>query len=348
MRLCALSARHGQWPILGHATVRNNAARPGRVRDNKDLPPTLGASLAAQMVTRRARAEGVWVWSEVLGCMVRWWVGEDRWGGAGCESLLPDPHCAQVPLSCFDARASSLSSPLYPLYPVSSVHASHPARGPVGPWFQVDHLKQNTMPSKNAHSGVPKNWPSQLPYLRQPCYSKKLTGDVVAALVLPKPGLPAGDQARTAVAPYSNVKITPISNASHPANGQYGLFAAQNLPPDAFILPYLGYVHGQAETDESSDYDLSLDREHGIGVDASQMGNEARFINDYRGVASGPNAEFRDVYIDLGNAKVEKRVGVFTLRAGKSGKYSKGVAKGQEILVSYGKGFWSERINTQE
>lgn len=120
------------------------------------------------------------------------------------------------------------------------------------------------------------------------------------------------------------------------------------MSPDSFVLPYLGYVHSRAETDESSDYDLSLDREHGIGVDASQMGNEARFINDYRGVSKGPNAEFRDVYIDLGNGKVEKRVGVFILRAGKSGKNSKGVAKGQEILVSYGKGFWNERASTQE
>lgn len=204
------------------------------------------------------------------------------------------------------------------------------------------------MPSKNAHSGLPKNWPSQLPYLRLPCYSKNLTNDVVGTLVLPKAGLPTGEQARTAVAPHTNVKITPISNASHPANGQYGLFATQSMSPDSFVLPYLGYVHSRAETDESSDYDLSLDREHGIGVDASQMGNEARFINDYRGVSKGPNAEFRDVYIDLGNGKVEKRVGVFILRAGKSGKNSKGVAKGQEILVSYGKGFWNERASTQE
>jgi hypothetical protein len=113
-------------------------------------------------------------------------------------------------------------------------------------------------------------------------------------------------------------------------------------------LPYLGYVHNQIDIDDTSDYDLSLDREHGIGVDATTMGNEARFINDYRGVSTAPNAEFRDIFFDIGTGKVEKRVGVFVLSAGKSGKRAKGIGRGHEILVSYGKGFWTERQSTQE
>lgn len=108
----------------------------------------------------------------------------------------------------------------------------------------------------------------------------------------------------------------------------------------------MGYVHGPADLDEDSDYDLSLDRELGVGVDASKMGNEARFINDYRGVSTGPNAEFRLVFIDVGKGQVEKRMGVFVLSAGKSGKRAKGIEKGKEILVSYGKGFWAERFGT--
>jgi len=68
-----------------------------------------------------------------------------------------------------------------------------------------------------------------------------------------------------------------------------------------------------------------------------------RFINDYRGVAEAPRAEFRDIFVDIGNGKVEKRIGVFVLSAGKSGKRAKGIPKGQEILISYGKGFWGAR-----
>jgi hypothetical protein len=91
-----------------------------------------------------------------------------------------------------------------------------------------------------------------------------------------------------------------------------------------------------------------LDRDLGIGVDASIMGNEARFINDFRGVSAAPNAEFRDIMVNTSNNRAEKRVGVFVLSAGKSGKRAKGINRGQEILVSYGKGFWAQRQSVQE
>ncbi|KAF2687896.1 hypothetical protein K458DRAFT_414964 [Lentithecium fluviatile CBS 122367] len=192
---------------------------------------------------------------------------------------------------------------------------------------------------------IPKSWPRDVVYLRAPHYSKALESNVVkTTLIFSKSDLPPNEQARNTSGPYTNVKITPIANPSHPANGQSGLFASQHLPPDSFILPYLGYVHGQADTDGASDYDLSLDRAYGIGVDASKMGNEARFINDYRGVSARANAEFRDIFVDVGGDKVEKRVGVFVLSAGKSRKRAKGIGKSEEILVSYGKGFWSERL----
>lgn len=77
------------------------------------------------------------------------------------------------------------------------------------------------------------------------------------------------------------------------------------------------------------------------------MGNEARFINDFRGIAPSANAEFRDVWVDVGKGYLEKRMALYVLTAGKSGKRAKGIGKGEEILVSYGKGFWAER-NLQE
>ncbi|KAJ4383178.1 hypothetical protein N0V86_001220 [Didymella sp. IMI 355093] len=190
---------------------------------------------------------------------------------------------------------------------------------------------------------TPKDWPEDTKYLRAPSYSKKLDRDKLDTLLLSKAGLLSGEPILTTRGPYSNVKITRISNASHPAQGQYGLYATEHLPPDSFILPYLGFVHDQIESDETSDYDLSLDRDLAIGVDASKMGNEARFINDYRGISTGPNAEFRDILVDVGFGIVEKRMGVFVLSAGKSGKRARGIGKHEEILVSYGKGFWTER-----
>lgn len=189
----------------------------------------------------------------------------------------------------------------------------------------------------------PKGWLDTVTYLHAPCHSKTLKADKANILTSSKADLPCDVHVYRSNGPHSNVKITQITDDAHPAHGQYGLYANQLLLPDTFILPYLGYVHDQTDLDETSDYDLSLDRELGIGVDATRFGNEARFINDYRGVSTAPNAEFRDAFVDIGKGKVEKCVGVFVLSAGKSGKRAKGVGRGQEILVSYGKGFWTER-----
>lgn len=190
---------------------------------------------------------------------------------------------------------------------------------------------------------TPKDWPKEIVYLRAPSYSKKIAQEALKALILPVSNMPPDEKARKSSGPHTNVKITKISSPSHPANGQHGLFASQHIPPDSFILPYLGFVHDKADTDEASDYDLSLERDFGVGVDATSYGNEARFINDYRGISAAPNAEFRDIFVDTGKGKVEKSIGVFVLSAGKSGKRAKGIPKGQEILISYGKGFWTAR-----
>ena len=199
-----------------------------------------------------------------------------------------------------------------------------------------------------AGSGVPKGWPLEVTYISAPIYSKALSTDLNApnstgstSTLSSTISLPLG--------PSQVVRIGAISDPSHPANGQHGLFAVRHLAPDTLILPYLGFVHGKEDADPNSDYDLSLDRDLGIGVDATKFGNEARFINDYRGVSpAGPNAEFREMWVDTGNGKSEKIMGVYVLSAGRSGKRSKGIAKGEEILVSYGKGFWSERRKDQE
>lgn len=128
------------------------------------------------------------------------------------------------------------------------------------------------------------------------------------------------------------VTIKLITADSHPANGQRGLFAARKIPPRSRIIEYVGEVH--CDDRPHSDYDLSLYHSPegtGVGVDASRMGNEARFINDYRGVAVRPNAVFEEHR----NGRGELCMAVW------SGKEE--IKKGQEILVSYGKGFWQAR-----
>ncbi|KAL9096513.1 MAG: hypothetical protein Q9165_001510 [Trypethelium subeluteriae] len=207
-------------------------------------------------------------------------------------------------------------------------------------------------PTTSSSSALPKNWPPSLTYLSTLSYTRTLPH---ALLTRPRVSLSPTDvilspsSSPALVAPSSRVRILPIASAAHPAYGQHGLFAAQRLPPGSLIVLYLGVAHWDSESDPESNYDLSLDRGDeaggdGVSVDASKAGNEARFVNDFRDVRSeGPNAEFRDVWVEAGKGVVGKRIGVFVLGAGKEGKRARGIGNGEEIVVSYGKGFWRER-----
>lgn len=187
---------------------------------------------------------------------------------------------------------------------------------------------------------VPKNWPASLPYQTAPVHAKRLTPTQQTHLRT-RPADITSVPASETTTPSTNVRIQPIpTSASHPAAGQSGLFAARELRPGQFILVYLGRVHGEDDTDPGSDYDLWLDRDERIAVDAARSGNEGRFANDYRGVAERPNAEFGTVWAERWG---QLCVGFWvTGRPGKKGRV-RGVAKGEEILVSYGKGFWGGR-----
>lgn len=196
----------------------------------------------------------------------------------------------------------------------------------------------------------PKNWPSALPYLKAPLHSKDLTPAHLAALST-RPSsscttIPIIPAASTPV-PCPRVRIQAIDTPSHPARGQHGLFSTRHLEPGALIIAYLGRVHGGDAAAVTSDYDLWLDRDVDVAVDAAACGNEARFVNDYRGVGPRANAEFRPGFCERWG---EVCVGVWVLGAAgkKGGGSGGGIRKGEEILVSYGKGFWEERRKETE
>lgn len=200
---------------------------------------------------------------------------------------------------------------------------------------------------------IPKNWPGDIKFLADQTYTAAVTDELRSRLSR----TPSDNISWTQIQPRlirsvsPHVQIVTINDENHPAFGQRGLFAAEHLVPDRFILLYLGKVHSNSmsDTDPHSDYDLSLDRDIGLSVDAAKEGNESRCANDYRGVAERPNAEFRDCYIQVpsekraGGVRWERRIGIFVLSAGKAGKRKAGIGAGEEILVSYGKGFWEGR-----
>jgi len=219
---------------------------------------------------------------------------------------------------------------------------------------------------KPSHTPPP-NWPSNIRYLPHPIPHANLPKHIVPRFCGPAPP-PAAHAGRI-------TKITKITDPTHPAYGQYGLFAAKKILPKTWILDYTGVVHDQFGTDVTSNYDLCLEllpipapsnstsdgftgpepahevtetvppAYWDVAVDAAKSGNAARFINDFRGVPgkSKPNVEFqsRKVAVTTARGKVEVvRIGIW---AGKDG-----VAKGEELLLSYGKAFWKARRREEE
>ncbi|KAI5805958.1 SET domain protein [Geopyxis carbonaria] len=174
-------------------------------------------------------------------------------------------------------------------------------------------------PSKS--TALPKSWPADLPYLSCP-QTTSLPRSLLGKLNL------------TPSKPSALVRIRAITApATHPAIGQSGLFATKRLPAKSFVLPYYGRYHTSDTTDPQSDYDIWLDRELDVAVDASACGNEGRFVNDYRGIRGGANVEFRVMEGGNGEGK-GLRVEIWTISQ---------VEKGEELCVSYGKGFWEGR-----
>lgn len=195
---------------------------------------------------------------------------------------------------------------------------------------------------------LPKNWPDDgTIFLADLTYSDAVMEETRAAL-----GRTTGEfttYPRITAATISMtcpIEIEIITTEQHPAIGQRGIFANRKLEPDEFVILYLGHVHMNSfsDTDPHSDYDMNLDGELGLSVDAVRAGNQSRFANDYRGIAERPNAEFRDCLIKVpssrraGGTKWERRTGIFVLPAGNAGKRKRGIQEGEEVLVSYGKG----------
>ncbi|KAH8916561.1 hypothetical protein BT69DRAFT_1228279 [Atractiella rhizophila] len=205
----------------------------------------------------------------------------------------------------------------------------------------------------------PKNYPSNLRFHPTPLPSNRVSLSLLYMSTYCTP-LPPSSVIPTA----SLVSILPIDSPSHPANGQRGLFARRKLEKGTQIVDYSGVVHLEAESDPASEYDICIDsffvpdssEEIGevegtwerISIDAQNGGNEARFVNDYRGVpgVERPNCEFRIREVDADNANhgtmgKMKRMCVVVCK-------KEGIKKGEELLVSYGKGFWRGRLGEQK
>ncbi|OSD05937.1 hypothetical protein PYCCODRAFT_1059422 [Trametes coccinea BRFM310] len=175
----------------------------------------------------------------------------------------------------------------------------------------------------------PPHWPDNVRYIAEPQYHASVPKHIREIL---RPRSQSTHHQTTLQAPKHSITIQHISDPSHPAHGQYGLFATKKIPPRTLILDYIGEVH--CDDRPTSDYDLSLYRSPdniSVGVDAQSVGNEARFINDYRGVKAKPNVVFQERRTDHGELRMSIWSGSEVIR------------KGDELLLSYGKSWWRAR-----
>jgi len=135
-----------------------------------------------------------------------------------------------------------------------------------------------------------------------------------------------------APSPCTAVRVKRIADARHPACGEFGLFARTDLVQGQHILDYLGLV--SVAEDRASDYVVDFGEHSELALDALAVGNEARFINDFRNTGQHANVEFRLRRGERG----ELRQGVYV---GAGVKY---VRAGTELLISYGKNYWKSRV----
>ncbi|KAI8589588.1 hypothetical protein BDZ88DRAFT_417357 [Geranomyces variabilis] len=208
------------------------------------------------------------------------------------------------------------------------------------------------MPRKQEHSegpgaggfnAPPKNWPASVKFLAKNHWADSIPRNLLSFYVPQQWPLPSPVSTVTPPPTHTpfpikeatkerRVSIKKITVPSHPAFGQCGLFASTCLPARSHVLDYVGQVRLAADASETSDYILSFDRVTALSLDAEFAGGEGRFCNDYRGVCDKANVEF-DPYRDSKTGQV--KMGIWVL--------AKDIKKGDELCVSYGKGWWRER-----
>ena len=200
--------------------------------------------------------------------------------------------------------------------------------------------------SEGGGSGLPEGWPACVTYTPFLVWGS----GALAALRL-KTCRPT---------PLPNVAIRPLPR-SHPAflpaltnvgagtrerdhgESARGLFARCDIPASTYVGDFAGLVKLQQPSDPSK-FLLELHREPGAAdgtaeafdIDAQHFGNEMRFINDYQLVAADPNVCFVLCRKPLSG---ELAVAVITARK---------ICIGEELLVDYGRKFWSTPVLTPE
>ena len=146
---------------------------------------------------------------------------------------------------------------------------------------------------------LPKNWPNNIIYTNIQSFQdyKNLKKDIT-------PG----------------VLVKQINDPTNILHNQFGLFATKYFDEYDVIGQYTGKLVTPNKTGRYVAYSENC------GIDANNIGNELRFINDYRNIAPTMNVVFKTTYID----KKPRVLFVVT----------RNIQEGEQLLTDYGEGYW--------
>jgi hypothetical protein len=128
-----------------------------------------------------------------------------------------------------------------------------------------------------------------------------------------------------------NLRIE-ILDPKHPAyrdKNSRGVFCSKPIREGEILGEYTGLLRSEKETSYTSQYVMTHAQD--LFIDAKNYGNETRFINDYRGIAPGPNVRFTSKPAKPFCYKGKTYDNVTVIQA------LRDIEKNEEVLVNYGK-----------
>jgi hypothetical protein len=231
---------------------------------------------------------------------------------------------------------------------------ANPAPSPSGSMFELFHGAggAGADDAGTARAGQPSNWPRSV---GSPAF---LTHNVHGAWPSPEAWALLHATHDQSPLPGVEIRTLPMSHKlAKPAIGAQGnkprgLFATRGFPQGAIIGEYVGHVRHATSMDGAAQYLFELSTvatadgrkvrnllqaaqvQHPeafarqLIIDAGPCGNETRFINWHRGLASAPNCEFEEVRVLRGAGSCAELV----VRV----KTTRRILREEEFLIDYG------------
>jgi SET domain-containing protein len=135
------------------------------------------------------------------------------------------------------------------------------------------------------------------------------------------------------------ISVTIVTCPNHPAYNRkevgHCVVATKNIAKNAHIGIYAGVLRQNTEKAEWNPYQNAPTKNCSHYIDAESIGNQMRFINDYRNIASAPNVGFFINPLRVNGYLVSVVVALRT------------IAKGEELLLDYGDKYWAEYSSWQ-